>query len=170
MLNKLATLNRSAGFWLLLMLFAMGMLGMALFYQYVLGTLPCVLCVQIRAWVTAILLLAVLGLFLRHSRVGVILSNFLVLLASLAFAERAYVTLGTERGFVEGTCGMNPHFPAWLKLDDWLPAVYKPLESCGYTPWVIPDMLTMAEALMLVAVLLVLLMAVMLVTSLFSSK
>ncbi|MEZ5534877.1 MAG: disulfide bond formation protein B [Thiolinea sp.] len=166
MLNKLTELNRSAWFWSALILLCIGMEAGALFYQYVLGYDPCMLCVHIRAWIFAIILVAVAGLFLRHSRIGLVLANLLTLGAVIGFLERAYMTLGTERGWVEGSCGeLGEGYPAWLPLDKILPAVFQPLESCGLTPWVIPQFMSMAEVLILVSGGLFLVMVILLLNS-----
>lgn len=166
MFQKLARINRSAWFWSGLFLLGLGMELGALFYQYVLDYYPCVLCVQVRAWVMGVMLAGLAGLWLRLHPVGLILANLLGLAASLGMLERSYQTLGTEMGFVEGSCSLlDAAFPAFLPLDTWWPAVFKPLESCGYTPWIIPELLSMAEILMVIAVALVLLFVIMLPAS-----
>lgn len=152
MLAKLTTLNRSALFWGGLIVLCIVLEVAALYYQYVLDYLPCVLCVHIRAWVFAIMLAAIFGFFMRNSRPGLIVANLLTLTTAMGMLERAYIVLGTERGWVDGSCGdLITGFPNWLALDKWLPAVFKPLESCGLTPWVIPQWMSMAEALILFA-------------------
>jgi len=166
MLERLARWNRSAWFWLMLIVLCIALEATALVYQYVFYYDPCVLCVHIRAWILGILVASILGLLLRNSRMGLIISNLLVLLASFGFAERAYRTLGTEMGFLDGACSMNPNYPSFLPLNKWLPSVFEPLTSCGYTPWVIPQVLSMAQTLMALAVVLVLVMLVMLIASL----
>ena len=64
--------------------------------------------------------------------------------------------LGTERGTVFGECSMELGLPAWFALDKWFPLVFEVQASCGYTPelW---SGFTMAEALVIIAVLLLLL-------------
>ncbi|MEZ5447877.1 MAG: disulfide bond formation protein B [Thiolinea sp.] len=100
-----------------------------------------------------------------------IFANLLTLGAAIGMLERSYVTLGTEMGFVEGSCSqLTDGFPAWLPLDRWVPAVFEPLESCGLTPWVIPQWMSMAQALILVAGGLVLVMLVMTVVSLIPER
>ena len=166
MLERLARWNRSAWFWLFLIVLCIALEASALVYQYVFYYDPCVLCVHIRAWILGILAASVLGLLLRSNRGGLIISNLLVLLCSLGFVERSYRTLGTEMGFLDGACSMNPNFPSFLALNKWLPSVFEPLTSCGYTPWVIPQILSMAQALMALSVGLALGMFIMLMTSL----
>ncbi|WP_298609753.1 disulfide bond formation protein B [uncultured Thiothrix sp.] len=166
MLERLARWNRSAGFWLILIVLCIVLEGAALVYQYAFYYDPCVLCVHIRAWILGILVASLLGLILRTKRVGLIISNLLVLLCSLGFVERSYRTLGTEMGFLDGACSMNPNFPSFLALNKWLPSVFEPLTSCGYTPWVIPQILSMAQTLMVLSVVMALGMLVMLISSL----
>lgn len=166
MLERFARWNQSAGFWIALIVLCLALEGAALFYQYVLYYDPCVLCVHIRAWILGLMLAGVAGLLLRKTRIGLIIANLAALVFSLGFIERAYQTLGTEMGFVSGACSMNPNFPSFLPLHQWLPSVFEPLTSCGYTPWVIPQVLSMAQSLMVVSVLLGIVMLLMLISSL----
>ena len=166
----LEKINRSSWFWWGIIVLCIALEAGALYYQYVLEYLPCVLCVHVRAWVAAIMLFAILGLWLRHSKAGLVVANLLLVLGgALGMLERSYVTLGTEMGWVQGSCGgMEAKFPAWLKLDEWLPAVFKPLESCGLTPWLIPDFMSMAEGLVAISLTLCVVMFLMLLVSLIS--
>nr|CAA6827997.1 MAG: Disulfide bond formation protein DsbB [uncultured Thiotrichaceae bacterium] len=166
MLKKLTELNRSAWFWITLIVLCFAQEAVALYYQYVLHYDPCMLCVHIRAWVMAIMLLAILGLFLRNSRIGLVITNLLMLSAAGGMLERAYMTLGTERGWVDGSCGdLESGYPTWLPLDQWWPAMFQPLEACGLTPWLIQQVMSMADALMLLSGGLVLVMLVLFLNS-----
>ena len=171
MLDKLASINRSAWFWGGLIFVCIALELGALYYQYVLDYLPCVLCIHIRIWVVAIMFAAIIGFFLRKSRPGLIIANLLILTATLGMVERSYIVLGTERGWVDGSCGdLVTGLPSWFALDKWVPAMFEPLESCGLTPWVIPQFMSMAEVLMLFAVALLLLMTIFTLGSFFYSK
>lgn len=166
MLTKLTKLNSSSWFWIVLIVLCITQEAVALYYQYVMGYDPCMLCVHIRAWVLAIMFASVLGLLLRNSRIGLIIANLLTLIAAGGMLERAYMTLGTERGWVDGSCGgLESGYPAWLPLDQWWPAMFKPLEACGLTPWMIPQFMSMADALMLISAGLVLVMLIMFLNS-----
>lgn len=161
MLDKLAALNRPALFWGGLIFACIALELAALYYQYALDYLPCVLCIHIRIWVFAIMIAAIIGFFLRNSRPGLIIANLLTLTATLGMLERSYIVLGTEEGWVDGSCGdLVTGLPSWFALDKWLPAVFEPLESCGLTPWVIPQFMSMAQALILFAGVLFLLMII----------
>ena len=165
MFALLNRINRSAFFWLALFALSLGQEIVALYYQYQLEYPPCELCVHTRAWVFAIAGAVLVGLWLRRSEAGLTLANGLTLLATIGLANRAYFTFGTERGFIMGDCGVvDAGFPSWLPLDQWLPAVFKPLEPCGVTPWLIQGFLSMADGLMIIGFGLVALVALMLVS------
>ncbi len=163
--SMLACLNRSAYFWLAMIVACIAMEGTALYYQYVLDYGPCVLCVHIRAWIFAILVLSVFGLIFRDNKGSITLVNLLSVLAAGGMTERAYFTLGVEKGFVDGSCTLNASFPSWLPLDQWIPSVFEPWEACGYTPELLLD-ITMAEALMLISSLWLLILIGMLLSRL----
>ena len=68
MLDKLAGIGNSRLYWLALALAGFSMEAVALFYQYVLEEMPCVLCIHVRLWVMALIILALLVLLLRRPR------------------------------------------------------------------------------------------------------
>ena len=127
----------------------------ALYYQYGLDYGPCPLCIHTRIGVAAFSLVAILALLLPWLAWWR-LSHVLNLLLFAWLSERAYLLLGTERGFVYLECGVDPGLPAWLPLDSWLPIMFEVKESCGYTPKLWFD-ISMAEGLMVVFPLLALL-------------
>lgn len=165
MLSVFRCVNRSALFWLAMIVLCISMESIALYFQYVLDYGPCVLCVHIRAWVLALLIISILGFMLRNTRLGLIISNLVALTFSIGMLERAYTTLGIERGFVDGSCTLSSGFPSWLALDKWLPTVFEPWEACGYTPELLFG-ITMAEGLIVLSAGLVIVMLMMLLTSL----
>jgi disulfide bond formation protein DsbB len=137
--------------WVSLILLSILMLGVALFYQYQLDELPCVVCIHFRLLFVLVILFAVLGLFTRKSKFGNIISS-LGIVSSFAFmTERAYVLLGTERRFIHGECSFGLNFPDWIAVDKWLPWIFEPKTSCGYTPTIFFG-ITMAETLMVFSI------------------
>lgn len=143
----IAKASRSAWYWLAMLILGIGMESTALFYQHQLGYPPCTLCVHVRIYVLAFILVALFGLALGKQRTPRIIAHLLSLLLSFGLAERAWNLLGVERGFIESSCGIDDGLPAWLPpLDKWLPSVFEPWVPCGYTPELLFGV-TMAEAL-----------------------
>jgi disulfide bond formation protein DsbB len=133
----------------------LALLAAALFYQYVLDELPCLICIQIRLLISLLILVSCVGLLVRNNRLMNTVTNMSVVLIAIGLTERSYQLLGTERGFVFADCGFNLGLPAWFAIDEWLPWLYRVETSCGYTPEIIFG-ITMAETLMLMSVCLLL--------------
>ncbi|MDP2523729.1 disulfide bond formation protein B [Neptunomonas phycophila] len=141
-------------FWMLIFVVCAAMEGIALYYQYALDYGPCVLCAQIRAFIFLIMIASLLGLLAGKYRPVRVFATVLGLLGSIGMMERSYQTFGIERGFIDGSCSLDGGFPAALPLNEWLPSIFEPWESCGYTP----DLLwgiTMAEGLIVMAAALI---------------
>lgn len=146
MLNKLACLSRSSWYWLSLITLGVSMEAVALFYQYGLDYGPCVLCIHVRIWIAALVLIAILGLFTRKNSGFAKLSHLLVLVTGIGLFERSWKTLGVERGWIIEACSMDSGLPDWFALDKWMPHMFEPWEPCGYTPELL-FRITMAEGL-----------------------
>jgi len=151
-ISLLTRIAHSRWYWISLLVIGVMMLVVALGYQYILKEPPCVLCIHVRLWVSLLIIFSVLGFYVRKSsRLNSMVHLFMVLIAA-GLTDRSYQLLGTERGFVYGDCVFDLGFPAWLAIDQWLPALYGVETSCGYTPLLLFG-ITMAEALMVMSVL-----------------
>ena len=84
------------------------------------------------------------------------LAHLSVVFITVGLTERSYQLLGTERGFVFGDCGFDLGLPAWFAIEEWLPWLFRVETACGYTPEIVFG-ITMAEALMVMSVGLLLL-------------
>lgn len=133
-------------FWLMLIALGLMMDGVALFYQYVMEELPCILCIHFRLLFITAIVLSFIGLLLRSNRVARLLISLSLFGVASFMAERSYQLLGTEKGFVLGECSMDLGYPAWFAIDKWVPWLFQPMTSCGYTPKLLFG-ITMAEAL-----------------------
>ncbi len=149
--KQLKTLSHSRWYWGLALATGIILLSVALFYQHVLGERPCLLCIQVRLWVSLLVLVSFVGFLARRNRAMNSVAHVSVVLVALGLVERCYQLLGTERGFIFGDCGFDLGLPTWFAIDQWLPSVYYVETSCGYTPEIIFG-ITMAEALMLFSV------------------
>ena len=169
MSGQLDKIGRSAGYWLMLLMVRLAFEGVALFYQHVLEEMPCVLCIHVRIWVLALILVSLAALWVRRYRLANLLSHVLVLLIALGVLERSYQLLGTERGFTFSDCGFDLGMPSWFAIDVWFPQMFKVQTSCGYTPELLFG-ITMAEALMVSSVLLLILSTVMVIAATMNIK
>lgn len=149
-INRLNNTAHSRNYWLIYIFSGLILLVAALYYQYVLDQLPCVLCVQVRLWISLFVIVSIAGLFVRNNRLMNIFTSLSVVLIAIALVERSYQLLGTERGFIFGDCGFDPGLPAWFAIDEWLPWLYRVETPCGYTPEIIFG-ITMAETLMVLS-------------------
>lgn len=168
MTSFLKTLANSSWYWVILILVGLSFEGVALFYQYVLEYGPCPLCIHTRILVLAFVLVAIVALLVRRTGFW----RFYHLLNVLIMAwlcERAYILLGTERGFVLTECGVDSGLPGWFALDQWFPALFGVMESCGYTP-PMPFGISMAEALIVVFPLMLVVSLLVFIASLFSAR
>jgi disulfide bond formation protein DsbB len=154
MQQRLKEIARSRWYWLFLVAVGVSFIAVALYYQYVLDELPCVLCIQVRIWISCLVITALAALVF-HNRVITLSSHLLTVVISAGLLERSYQLLGTERGFVFSDCGFDPGLPVWLALDQWFPAMYRVEASCGYTPELVFG-ISMAEGLLVLSAALLL--------------
>ncbi|MCW9048677.1 MAG: disulfide bond formation protein B, partial [Gammaproteobacteria bacterium] len=64
-LHRLQNLPYSRIYWLAYIVMGLSMLAVALFYQYQLEELPCVVCIQVRLWFSLLVIVGILGYLLR---------------------------------------------------------------------------------------------------------
>lgn len=165
MIKKLAIIGKTVWYWMALALLGLAFESVALFYQYVLDELPCVLCIHVRLLMLALILVALAAMLLRVFKWLNTLAHALTALVAAVLLERSYQLLGTERGFTFGDCGMDLGLPDWLAVDSWFPAVFQVQTSCGYTPELLFG-ITMAEALIVFSAVFILVTLVMTMASL----
>ncbi len=168
MLNKLQNIAHSRWYWLALVALGLSFITVALYYQYVLEQLPCVLCIQVRILMLCITFVA-FNAFILHGRWSGLLAHILTVVIAASLLERSYQLLGTERGFVFRDCGFDLGLPSWLALDSWFPALFRVEASCGYTPELVFG-ITMAEALMVFSVVFLLISTTLTIASLVRQK
>jgi len=152
-IRQLSNISLSRWYWLLFIIGSISLMSIALYFQYVRDELPCTMCIQVRLWFSLLVIVSFVGLLLRKNRVVNLLAQLSIVVIASGLAERSYLLLGTERGFVFASCGVDLGLPAWFAIENWLPWIYRVETSCGYTPEVIFG-ITMAESLMVLSVLL----------------
>ena len=154
-IGQLEIISHSRGYWLVYIIGSLALLAAALYFQFVRELPPCLLCIQARLLLSLLIVVSIVGLLSRNNRVVNVIAHLSVILVAVALIERSYQLLGTERGFVFSDCGFNLGLPVWFAVDEWLPWLYRVETTCGYTPEIIFS-ITMAEALMLMSVVMLL--------------
>ena len=167
--KKLKNIGQSHWYWLIYIIGALTMLGVALYFQYSLEKPPCVTCIQVRLWISLFVFVSIAGLLTRSNRLVNAVANLFTVLIAAALLERAYLLLGTERGFIFSDCGFDLGLPGWFTIDQWLPWLYRVEASCGFTPEIIFG-ITMAEMLIVMSGLLLLVTVAVFLTSIMSLK
>lgn len=152
----LSRLPGHRAWWLVLLVLCLVLEAVALYYQYVLDQLPCVLCIHVRMLLFALILISLAGLVVGPLRMVGMTLWLLSTVLWVWMLERSYQLLGTERGWIMGECQMQSGLPDWLALERWLPWLFEIHEPCGYTPFLL-FRVTMAEALLVLSALMVLL-------------
>ncbi|GJL80803.1 MAG: disulfide bond formation protein B [marine bacterium B5-7] len=142
-------LSRNNLFWWIVLAACLTLECIALYYQYVLDYLPCVLCIHVRMWLALLIVVSLIMLFAYRNIVMQRLALIISTLIGAALIERSWQLLSTERGWSFGDCSMQSGLPSWLPIEQWLPWLFKIHEPCGYTPEV-PFGLTMAEVLLVI--------------------
>lgn len=167
MKDFVVNLSTQRRYWAALLLTGAALEGAALYYQYVLDEWPCVLCIHVRIWVVAFMLLAMVAIFCTNSIVTTRIAHFLNIVIMVGLFERSWRVLAVERGWIFGDCDMDLGMPAWFALDEWFPSLFEVQTACGYTPLIILD-ITMAESLVVISALMLLLSATVFVASWFN--
>jgi len=132
-LNQMTTKRRT---WLALAATAIGLEFTALYFQYVMGLSPCVMCIYQR---TAILGIAIAGL------VGAIApQQFVCRLAAYGiwgYSSIKGLLIALEHVNIQVTqspffsCDFRPNFPQWLMLDEWIPFFFRADGDCADISW-----------------------------------
>lgn len=157
-------LSKQHRYWIALILIGIALEAGALYYQYVLDEWPCVLCIHVRIWVAAFILLGLVAVFFTRSTLAMRVAHGLNTGIMIGFLERSWRVLAVERGWIFGDCDMNLGMPAWFALDKWIPSLFEVQTSCGYTPLIIFE-ITMAETLIVISAFMLLFSAAVFVAS-----
>ncbi len=142
------------GYWLCVLFTGLAMEGVALYYQYALGDEPCQICIHIRIWVAAFTLLALVMCLIPRKPYVNTAAHLLTVVTTIGLWERCKYLLDIELGRGHGSCEFYLGFPDWFALDQWLPWLFEVRNLCSLTP-LLPGGISMAEALIVTASLLV---------------
>ncbi|MGB5330047.1 MAG: disulfide bond formation protein B [Gammaproteobacteria bacterium] len=162
----LIDLSGQRRYWAALVLIGIALEAAALYYQYALDEWPCVLCIHVRIWVVAFILLGIVAFFATQSRLTTCTAHALNTVIMAGLLERSWRVLAVERGWIFGDCEMDLGMPAWFALDKWIPSLFEVQTSCGYTPLLFFG-ITMAESLVVISALMLITSAAVFIASWF---
>ncbi len=159
MLAALARLSRQRSPWLLLAATALGLEMTALYFQYGMRLEPCVLCVYQRVAIFGLVIAGIIG-----ALAPAVAAVRWLAMASWALAAGWGLKIAIEHVDLQldpspfKQCAFLADFPNWMKLDQWLPAVFEPRGDCTQTVWdfmgySMPQWMIVVFALYLVALL-----------------
>lgn len=122
--------------WTLLFLFALVMEGCALYFQYELNLKPCVNCVYERAAILGFAAVGLLGFVCCSVRLFRVVWSLGFLASSLfgLYVSIEHYDATTATGF-GARCALRANFPEFLKLDEWVPWMFRPLDTCAPLDW-----------------------------------
>jgi len=151
-MKLLQQINSSIFYWLVMAVGAIGLEGVALYYQYVIGEEPCVVCIQVRIWIMAYIIIGFVGSAIRENLIALRSMNVLGVITSVGLFERSYYLLGVERLWdLDGSCDMTAGLPWWFDLEKWFPAIFEVKMPCGFTPYIFFK-ISMAEILFAISI------------------
>lgn len=134
--------------WIIVLVSALILETVALYFQYGLDLDPCVLCVYQRGAVLGLAIGGLIGAVYPRQRL-LRLAGYLVIGASavlgLRFALRHVAVLRGE----SLDCSFIPDFPSWLPLHEWAPFLFQPTGVCDEIDWQFLDF-TMPEVMVVV--------------------
>jgi len=122
--------------WLTLAASAFGLEATALWFQHGMGLDPCVMCVYERVAVIGVLFAGLLGaLYPRLATLRWL--GYMVWAISAGWGLLLTVEhVGYQTGRISAlNCSFLPNFPAWLPLEEWLPAMFLPTGYCDDVQW-----------------------------------
>ncbi|BBN81007.1 disulfide bond formation protein B [Pseudoalteromonas sp. A25] len=136
-MNWLSTLSSSKKAWALLALSAALFEVTALYFQYVMGLEPCIMCIYQRTAMLGLLAAGIVGYFAP--------SNWLCKGAGFAIwgvssiwgwlIAREHIDMQTTTDPFAFTCDIVPNFPAFMPLHEWFPAFFAATGDCGNIDW-----------------------------------
>lgn len=145
-MNRLLNIEKHIGVWIAALLTtALSLLG-ALYYQYYLDWEPCVLCIQIRVIMAAIMLLSIVMLFFYQYRLPRLLGYAMQTGLAIILFLKSRAIYRIETGLDQAECMFNAGLPEWLNLEVWWPSVFEVRSACGDSPELFMG-ISMVEAL-----------------------
>lgn len=137
MFNLLNQYSKGKIAWYLLIFSVIVFQLIALYFQHYLHLPPCTLCIYQRLALFAILFMGIIG-FIGSKKT--VIRNIAIIgwiLGAYKGFEYAYLQARLQfEPSATDTCSLNVHYPFFLRLDEWLPYIFKDAgEPCSKKIW-----------------------------------
>jgi len=123
--------------WFLLTLSALGLEVAALYFQYVMGLDPCIMCIYQRAALWGVFFSGILGSLGNQFFITRLLSYVIWGTSSVwgLLIAIEHVDMQTSALSFMYVCEVVPNFPVWAPLHEWLPLLFEANGDCGDINW-----------------------------------
>jgi len=135
--NFLSNLSINTRAWMLLTLSALTLEASALYFQYVMGLAPCIMCIYQRTALWAICIGGVIGCLGNKLLLGRIIAYSLWAVGAIWGLVIAieHVEIQNAAFSFMYSCEFVPNFPTWAPLHEWLPMLFEANGDCGDIDW-----------------------------------
>ncbi|HEY0211318.1 disulfide bond formation protein DsbB [Sodalis ligni] len=135
MLQFLNRCSRGRGAWILMVLTALALELVALYFQHVMLLKPCVLCIYQRVALYGVMGAGIIGAIAPATplRYGALIIWLYSAWEGLKLAMKHTDIQLNPSPFV--TCDFFVSFPSWLPLDKWLPSIFSATGDCAVRQW-----------------------------------
>ena len=136
-MNFLSNLTEQSRPWLILALSALGLELAALYFQYMMGLAPCIMCIYQRVAIWAIFFAGIIGTFGCKFVLTRLLAYILWATGSIwgLLIAIEHVEMQSATFSLFFSCEFTPNFPSWAPLHEWLPALFEATGDCGKISW-----------------------------------
>lgn len=133
-ISNLATDSRA---WFLLTVSVLGLEIVALYFQYVMGLNPCIMCIYQRTALWGIFFAGIVGSLGNHLLIIRLLAYIIWGGSSVwgLLIAIEHVDMQTSAFSFMYVCEIVPNFPQWAPLHEWLPALFEANGDCGDINW-----------------------------------
>lgn len=123
--------------WQLLAVSALGLEFAALYFQYVLGLAPCIMCIYQRTAIWAIFFAGIIGGLFAENVFARLISYGLWATGAIwgLIIAIEHVDMQTSPLSFLYSCDIVPNFPSWAPLNEWLPFLFEASGDCGKIDW-----------------------------------
>jgi disulfide bond formation protein DsbB len=136
-MNFLSNLPEQPRAWLLLTISALLLELSALYFQYIMGLAPCIMCIYQRVAIWTIFFAGLIGMLGCRFLLTRLLAYAFWATGSIwgLFIALEHVEMQSAAFSLLFSCEITPNFPSWAPLHQWLPALFEATGDCGEIAW-----------------------------------